>query len=347
MNIRDYLAEGHVIPAHPLALDDSGSIDQRYQRALTRYYLDAGAGGVAVGVHTTQFEIHDNGMLAPVLELAAEEVVNSGRDIALIAGAVGKTEQAVREAKLARDLGYHAVLLSLRALASASQDELIEHCRAVAQVMPVVGFYLQPAVGGQVLLYSFWREFFAIENVVAVKAAPFHRYWSLDVMRALVDSGRTKEIALYTGNDDHILLDLVLPTQFGAEGETVCFVGGLLGQWAVWTRPAVALLAEAKRHREAGVVPAEFLRKAQQLTDANAAIFDVANNFKGCIAGIQYVLWKQGLIPSMRCVSDHEVLSPGQAEEIDRVWRAYPHLADDAFVSAHREGWLGRAREAG
>jgi hypothetical protein len=347
VNIREYLAEGHVIPAHPLALDDNGRIDRQYQRALTRYYLDAGAGGVAVGVHTTQFEIHDNGMLAPVLELAAEEVANSGSGVALIAGAVGGTEQAVSEATMARSLGYHAVLLSLRAMAGSAQDELIDHCRAVARVMPVVGFYLQPAVGGQVLPYGFWREFFALDNVVAVKAAPFHRYWSLDVMRALVDSGRAGEIALYTGNDDHILLDLVVPTQFEPDGETVCFVGGLLGQWAVWTRAAVTLLGDARRHRTAGTVPAEFLLKAQQLTDANAAVFDVANGFRGCIAGIQYVLWKQGLLPSMRCVSAHEALSPGQAEEVDRVWRAYPHLCDDAFVASGRDRWLGRVREAG
>ncbi|KKB12639.1 dihydrodipicolinate synthetase [Devosia geojensis] len=346
MNIRSFLRQGQVIPAHPLALDDFGVIDTRSQRALTRYYIEAGAGGVAVGVHTTQFEIHGNGMLKPVLEMAAEEAAGAGREFALVSGAVGKTEQAVREAQLARDLGYHAVLLSLGAMREASEDELIEHCRAVAAVMPLIGFYLQPAVGGRVLPYTFWRAFFAIDNVVAVKAAPFHRYWSLDVMRALVDSGRADEITLYTGNDDHILLDLVLPTQFTPGGETVCFTGGLLGQWAVWTKAAVALFEEARMHRQAGSVPAEFLTKAQQLTDANSAVFDVAGNFKGCIAGIQYVLWQQGLIPSMRCVSDHEVLSPGQVDAIERVRRAYPHLTDDAFVAANRSRWLDGARRA-
>lgn len=346
MNIREYLRHGQVIPAHPLALDEQGAIDPRFQRALTRYYLDAGAGGLAVGVHTTQFEIHANGMLAPVLELAASEVAEAGRDFALISGAVGKTEQAVREAELARALGYHAVLLSLGAMRDASHDELLEHCRAVARVMPLIGFYLQPAVGGRVLPYTFWRDFFAIENVVAVKAAPFHRYWSLDVMRALVDSGRGGEITLYTGNDDHILLDLVLPVQFTPGGETVCFTGGLLGQWAVWTKAAVGLFEEAKMHRLAGAIPADFLLRAQQLTDANAAIFDVANNFKGCIAGIQYVLWRQGLVPSMRCVSDHEVLSAGQADEIERIRLAYPHLTDDAFVAAGRTRWLDSVRKA-
>lgn len=347
MNIGSFLRQGQVIPAHPLALDDHGQLDTRSQRALTRYYVEAGAGGVAVGVHTTQFEIHANGMLAPVLEMAAEEAAGAGRDFALVSGAVGRTEQAVREAQLARDLGYHAVLLSLGAMREASHEDLLAHCRAVAQVLPLIGFYLQPAVGGRVLPYAFWREFFAIANVVAVKAAPFHRYWSLDVMRALVDSGRAKEIALYTGNDDHILLDLVLPTRFSPEGETVCFTGGLLGQWAVWTKAAVALFAEAKAHRQAGSVPAEFLLKAQQLTDANSAVFDVAGDFKGCIAGIQYVLWQQGLISSMRCVSDHEVLSAGQADEIERVRRAYPHLIDDPFVAANRTRWLEPARKAG
>ncbi|MBB6097503.1 dihydrodipicolinate synthase/N-acetylneuraminate lyase [Deinobacterium chartae] len=342
MNIREYLRQGHVIPAHPLALDDEGRLEERYQRALTRYYLEAGAGGLAVGVHTTQFEIHDNGLLEPVLRLAAEEHARAGSGAALIAGAVGGTEQAVREARLARDLGYHAVLLSLRALRAASQAELIAHCRAVARELPLVGFYLQPAVGGQVLPYAFWREFFEIENVVAVKAAPFHRYWTLDVMRALADSGRAHEIVLYTGNDDHILLDLVLPTRFSQAGETLCFAGGLLGQWAVWTRRAVELLEEAKRWREEGAVPHSFLLQAQQLTDANAAVFDVAGEFRGCIAGIQYVLWRQGLLPSMRCVSDHEVLSPGQQQEIERVRAAYPHLTDDAFVAANLGRWLDR-----
>lgn len=340
MNIRAFLRQGQVIPAHPLALDDQGAIDMASQRALSRYYLASGAGGVAVGVHTTQFEIHDNGMLRPVLEAAAEEAAAGARPFALISGAVGKTEQAVREAALARDLGYDAVLLSLGAMRLASHDELIEHCRAVAAVLPLIGFYLQPAVGGRVLPYAFWRAFFAIDNVVAVKAAPFHRYWSLDVMRALVDSGRSDEITLYTGNDDHILLDLVLPTRFTPEGKTVCFTGGLLGQWAVWTQAAVGLFNEAKTYREAGSVPAEFLLKAQQLTDANAAIFDVAGDFTGCIAGIQYVLHQQGLISSMRCASPHEVLSPGQADAIDRVRKAYPHLTDDAFVAANRARWF-------
>ncbi|GLQ57960.1 dihydrodipicolinate synthase family protein [Devosia nitrariae] len=347
MNIGSFLRHGQVIPAHPLALDDHGVLDTRSQRALTRYYIEAGAGGVAVGVHTTQFEIHGNGMLAPVLAMAADEATGAGRGFALVSGAVGRTEQAVREAELARDLGYHAVLLSLGAMREASHEELLAHCRAVAEVLPLIGFYLQPAVGGRVLPYAFWRDFFAIDNVVAVKAAPFHRYWSLDVMRALVDSGRAKEIALYTGNDDHILLDLVLPTRFTPEGETVCFSGGLLGQWAVWTKAAVALFEEARLHRQAGSVPAEFLLKAQQLTDANSAVFDVAGDFKGCVAGIQYVLRQQGLISSMRCVSDHEVLSPGQADEIERVRRAYPHLIDDAFVAANRARWLEPARKAG
>lgn len=342
---RALLQRGLVIPAHPLAVDAQLRLDERRQRALSRYYLDAGVGGLAVGVHTTQFEIHGNGMLHPVLELAAEEIgryeARTGERRVRIAGLVGRTEQAVREAELARSLGYEAGLLSLAAFRDADNQAMLDHCRAVGQVLPLFGFYLQPAVGGRILDYAFWREFFAIEAVVAVKVAAFNRYQTLDVQRALADSGRAGEISLYTGNDDHIVLDLVSDCRFGSEGPSVPFVGGLLGQWAVWTQAAVKLAARAAAVRKSGqAVPTELLVTAQQLTDANAAVFDVAGAFRGCIAGIHEVLSRQGLLAGVWCLDPKERLSPGQAEEITRVSRAYPELTDDAFVREHLDAWL-------
>src|SRR5579864_4804276 len=324
--IRQVLARGTVIPAHPLALTADRKLDERRQRALTRYYVAAGAGGVAVGVHTTQFEIRDCGLLAPVLELAMEELRRA--DSIRIAGIVGKTAQALKEAELAARLGYHAGLLSLGAMASASVPELLEHARAVASVIPLFGFYLQPAVGGRVLPYEFWRAFAEIENVVAIKIAPFNRYQTIDVMRAVAESGR--EIALYTGNDDNILLDLLTPYRFGHT--TLRIVGGLLGHWAVWTRRAVELL-EHKGELDDG------LRLAIEITDSNAAFFDAANGFRGCIAGIHEVLRRQGLLAGRWCLESSADLSPGQIEEIDRVYRAYPHLNDDDFVRQHLDDW--------
>ena len=321
------LREGVVIPAHPLALTAERKLDERRQRALTRYYLAAGAGGVAVGVHTTQFEIRDCGLLAPVLELAMEELRRA--ESIRIAGIVGKTAQAVKEAELAARLGYHAGLLSLGAMASASVPELLEHARAVASVIPLFGFYLQPAVGGRVLPYEFWRAFAEIENVVAIKIAPFNRYQTIDVIRAVAESGR--EIALYTGNDDNILLDLLTPYRFG--DITLRIVGGLLGHWAVWTRRAVELLEQRCGLNDS-------LTLAIEITDSNAAFFDAANGFRGCIAGIHEVLRRQGLLAGRWCLNPREDLSPGQMEEIDRVYRAYPHLNDDEFVCQHLDGWL-------
>lgn len=340
-DVRSLLREGLVIPAHPLALDAARRLDERRQRALTRYYIDSGAGGMAVGVHTTQFAIRDRGLLRPVLELASsaadEALARNPRPFVRVAGICGRTDQAVGEASLARSCGYDAGLLSLAALGDATDDDLIAHCRAVAEVVPVIGFYLQPAVGGRVLGYSFWRRFAAIENVVAVKMAPFNRYQTLDVIRAFADAGRD-DVALYTGNDDNIVPDLLTPFEFA--GRHWRIVGGLLGQWAVWTSTAVRMLEELKGIRNSGAIPCEWLTKAAQLTDANGAVFDVANGFRGCIAGIHEVLRRQGLLEGIWCLDPDETLSPGQAEEIDRVTAAYPWLPDDDFVAAHRDEWL-------
>lgn len=316
-----------VIPAHPLALNANRKLDERRQRALTRYYADSGAGGIAVAVHTTQFAIRDCGLLEPVLSLAAEQ---SGT-LLKVAGAVGPTPQAVREATLAASLGYDAVLLSLAALKTATIDELVDHSRAVAEVLPVIGFYLQPAVGGRLLPYEFWRRFAQIENVAAIKIAPFNRYQTIDVVRAVADSGRAAEIALYTGNDDNIVGDLVTP--FRINNSELRFAGGLLGQWAVWTHRA----AEMLRRIQNGETLMDWMIP---LTDANAALFDAANQFHGCIAGLHEVLRRQGLLDGIWCLDPHEGLSPGQAEEIDRVTKAYPFLTDDEFVRENLDRWL-------
>jgi len=346
------IRSGCVIPAHPLALTSARKLDERHQRALTRYYIAAGAGGVAVGVHTTQFAIRDaqHGLFRPVLELAAETAraslprlgapaVSTTQPFALVAGVCGDTTQAVSEAALAKSLGYDAGLISLAAMRGGSNHDLIAHCRAVADVIPLMGFYLQPAVGGIPLDYSFWRELAEIPNVVAVKIAPFDRYRTIDVVRAIGASGR-HDIALYTGNDDNIVGDLVTPFAFGAGGAPRRIIGGLLGQWAVWTRRAVELLDQARAASESDVVPADLLRIGAALTDANAAVFDVRNAFAGCIAGIHEVLRRQGLMQGTWCLDPHEQLSPGQSEEIDRVIRCYPDLTDDDFVATHLDRWL-------
>jgi dihydrodipicolinate synthase/N-acetylneuraminate lyase len=332
---RELLARGVVIPAHPLALTASRRLDERRQRALTRYYLAAGAGGVAVGVHTTQFAIREPrfGLLRPVLELAAEECRRWPQRVVRIAGVCGGTPQATSEAELARDLGYDVALVSLSALRDADETALLAHCRAVADIIPVMGFYLQPAVGGRVLPYSFWRRLAEIENVVAIKIAPFNRYQTLDVVRAVIESGR-EEIALYTGNDDNIVADLVTPFSWGGWERRI--VGGLLGHWAVGTRRAVQLL---RRCHEEPASP-ELLRLGVEVTDCNAALFDAAHGFRGCIAGLHEVLRRQGLLAGIWCLDEHETLSPGQCEEIDRVLAAYPHWRDDAFIAAHRDEWL-------
>ncbi len=333
-SVREHLRAGQVIPAHPLALTESRSLDEARQRGLTRYYIDAGAGGVAVGVHTTQFAIRDSGvgLLRPVLELAIDEAranAETDRPFAMIAGVCGPTAQASGEAELAAALGYDAGLLSLGGLGNASDDELLAHCRTIAEVIPLFGFYLQPAVGGRVLSYRFWREFAEIPNVWAIKIAPFNRYQTIDVVRAVVEAGRD-DVALYTGNDDNIVADLLTPFPISVGGTTVLrwIDGGLLGQWAVWTRGAVALLAAIKDARASGEYGPTLLSHGAALTDANAAVFDAANGFAGCIPGIHEVLRRQGLLEGVWCLDPDEVLSPGQAEEISRVERSYPEVTD-------------------
>jgi len=337
------LADGVVIPAHPLALDARRQLDERRQRALTRYYVASGAGGVAVGVHTTQFEIRDVGLLEPVLRLAAQTAdEEAGAAFLKVAGVVGDAEQALREAELAASLGYDLQLLSFRGIEHKSESGLIDHALALSTVLPVLGFYLQTAVGGRRLSHAFWRDFAELPGVVGIKVAPFDRYATLDVVRAVAASSRSDEIALYTGNDDNIVTDLLTPFRVTVAGRLVekRFVGGLLGQWAVWTRGAVELLDEIKRVRGSGAIPSDLLARAASLTDANAAVFDAANGFHGVIAGVHEVLRRQGLLEGTWCLDPAEGLSPGQAEELERVAREHPELTDDEFVAAHLSGWL-------
>jgi dihydrodipicolinate synthase/N-acetylneuraminate lyase len=342
--IKAILDRGIAIPAHPLALTSARKLDERRQRALSRYYIAAGAGGLAVGVHTTQFEIRDphTGLFEPVLKLAADEMnradQNRPEPLVRIAGICGQTQQATREAALVEKLGYHAGLLSLGAMRSASKDQLIAHARAVADIIPVVGFYLQPAVGGRVLPYSFWRRFAQIENVIAIKMAPFNRYQTIDVIRAVAEAGR-EDIALYTGNDDNIVMDLLTPHRFA--GKDWRIKGGLLGHWSVWTKRAVELLRDCQETvSSGGATSVALLRRAIEVTDSNAAFFDAANAFAGCIAGLHEVLRRQGLLEGIWCLNPSEALGPGQLDEINRVYAAYPHLNDDAFIEEHRDGWL-------
>ena len=349
-SLLDKLCSGCVIPAHPLALQKDNHIDNRRQRALTRYYLAAGAGGLAVGVHTTQFAIHEPqfGLYRPVLEMTMEtareaEARKDCDNPIMIAGILGNTEQAVREASLARELGYHIGLLSLTALRGKSVDEMVDHCREVAEVMPIMGFYLQETISRMVLGTDFWQKFFAIPNVCAVKIAPFNRYQTLDVLEAVAHSGRSEEIALYTGNDDNIILDLLTRYEFIVNGKTVQLriVGGLLGQWACWTKKAVEHLDRIKAIRERREhVPHDLITLASQLTLANREIFDAENHFPGCIPGISYILKRQGLLNNIRTLDPNERLSSGQADKIDRIVRDYPHLTDDDFVKTNLDRWL-------
>ncbi|MEX0937098.1 MAG: dihydrodipicolinate synthase family protein [Pirellulales bacterium] len=346
--VSEVLRRGTVIPAVPLALDAQRKFDPRRQQALLRYYEAAGAGGVAIGVHTTQFAIRDpaHGLFEPLLRFSAEvlQSLDAQRQQPLIrvGGVCGNTAQAVREASLLRETGFHTGLLNLSALKDASEDTLIDHCRQVADVLPMFGFYLGTHVGGRELPYSFWRRFAEIDSVVAVKVACFNRYQTIDCVRAIAESGRV-DIALYTGNDDNIVLDLVTPYRFESAGGAVerRIVGGLLGHWAVWTRRAVELLQRCHRVVEqAGAADAQLLRLAVEVTDCNAALFDAAGGFAGCIPGIHEVLRRQGLLEGTWMLDPSESLSPGQAEEIDRIYAAYPHLHDDHFVAEHREAWL-------
>jgi hypothetical protein len=336
------LRRGAVLPAHPLALDEKREFDRGSQRALSRYYIDAGSGGLAVGVHATQFQIREVGLYRPVLELAADTAASwTKRPLVMIAGVVGRTTQAVAEARLARSLGYHAVLLGLGAMKGAGEDELIEHCAVVAREMPVIGFYLQTAVGGIPLSRAFWTRFAAIENVIAIKVAPFDRYKTLDVAFGVVSAGAEDRITLYTGNDDHIVADLVTPMRVrtGKREAIVRFKGGLLGHWSVWTKSAVELLGRAHACAGTGAVPDDLLAMDAMVTDCNGVIFDVANAFAGCIPGCHEVLRRQGLMRTVHCLDPNEVLSPGQSKEIDRLYASYPELTDDAFVRANLERW--------
>lgn len=336
----EIFAQGCVIPAHPLALTADRRLDEKRQKAVGRYYAASGAGGLAVGVHTTQFPIHDNGMLKPVLEIAIEAAHEARRPMAMIAGVQGNVAQAVREAEQARALGYHLALLRP---APGNDDEMIARAKAVGEVLPVVGFYLQPAVGGQILSRQFWQRFAALDCVAGIKIAPFDRYRTLDVLNGVARSDRADRVALYTGNDNNIIGDLLSPYPLDTGSGTVelRFVGGLLGQFAVWTKRAVELLDSAKR-ATAGDNAAlrDLMRIDGPFTDANAALFDVANNFHGCIAGINEILARQGLLAGRWCLDPQEDLSPGQAAEIDRVTRSYPYLTDDAFVAEHLDAWL-------
>lgn len=333
------LREGCVIPASPLALTADRAFDPARQGALMRYYVDAGAGGVAVGVHTTQFQIRDVGLYEPVLRATADAIEGwTDKPIIRIAGLVGKTNQAVSEAEIARGLGYHAGLLSFAAFKGSAEEEILQHCRTVARIMPLIGFYLQPAVGGILLSPEFWRRFAEIENVAAIKMAPFNRYRTLDVVRGVALAGAEDRIALYTGNDDNIVMDLITPYEItrGDEVVTLRIRGGLLGHWSVWVKGAVDLLGRCKE----GPLDDKLLAVGAQVTDCNAAFFDVANDFKGCIAGIHEVLRRQGLLDGIWCLDPQEDLSPGQMAEIDRVYRDYPDLNDDRFVADNLDRWL-------
>ncbi len=342
--LREHLREGQVVPAHPLALTPRRTLDERRQRALTRYYVDAGAGGLAVGVHTTQFAIREHGLYRPVLALAADTAraaAPAARPFALVAGVCGPTRQAAAEAAVARALGYDLALLSLAGLDDRDDRALVRHCRAVSEILPLFGFYLQPAVGGRRLSYEFWRELCELPGLWAVKVAPFDRYATYDVVRAVIESGRD-DVALYTGNDDNIVPDLVTPLRL-AVGGTVrerWMDGGLLGQWAVWTHRAVQILAEAKAARASGVVPASLLATGAALTAANGAIFDAAHGFAGCLPGIHDVLRTQGLMRGTWCLDPRETLAPGQRRAIARAARAHPELADDDFVRRNLDRWL-------
>lgn len=346
-NILEILRQGVVIPAHPLALDNQRKFDEKYQRALTRYYCAAGAGGLAVGVHTTQFEIRESkyNLLEAVLTLASETIdhisQSKKKPIIKIAGIVGRTDQAVKEAQLASDLGYHFGLVSLGALKEETNQQLVEHLKAISEIIPIFGFYLQPSVGGRILNFQFWRRAAEIENLFAIKIAPFNRYYTLDVIRAVQDSGRSGKISLYTGNDDNIVIDLLSKYSFVENEKPFQIVGGLLGHWAVWTKRAVEQLKEIHQIKQkSDQIPARYFQLANQITDANAAIFDPQNSFAGCIPGIHEILRRQGLLQNRYTLNPNEELSPGQMKEIDRVYKMYLHLNDDEFVKENKDEWL-------
>ena len=341
------LKNGTVIPATPLALDENRHFDEKGQRLLMNYYLNCGVGGIATAVHTTQFEIRkpEIALFEPVLKLVSEEIdrfeKKNGTVIVKVAGVCGKTEQAVEEAKLAKKYGFDAVLLSPGGLNDQTEDYMVDRTKAVAEIMPVIGFYLQTACGGRLFSYNYWERVCAVKNVVAIKCASFNRYSTLDVVRAAALSDRSEEITLYTGNDDNIVIDLLSKYQFQKNGMTVVkgFEGGLLGHWSVWTKKAVELFERIRKEKENDTVSAEMLTLAAEVTDTNSAFFDTAHNFLGCIAGLHEILRRQGLMKNIYCINPSEGLSDGQLEELDRVCKEYPHLSDDAFIQAHLEEW--------
>lgn len=342
------LKQGTVIPATPLVLNNDRELDERRERALLRYYMDAGVGGLAVAVHTTQFEIRDPeiALFEPVLKIAAEEMERfekrTGKTIVRVAGVCGKTEQAVKEAKIAKELGYDAVLLSPGGLRDFDEDYMIERTKEVAKIMPVIGFYLQTSVGGRLFTFDYWKRLCEIDNVVAIKSAPFNRYQTLDVARAAAMSSRCDEITLYTGNDDNIVIDLLTNYKFEVDGKVYekRFEGGLLGHWCVWTKKVVEMFEKIKEESKKDCISVEMLKLANEVTDANAAFFDTANNFKGCIAGLHYILKKQGIYENILCLNPDETVSPGQIDEIERIYKMYPHLSDDDFVRENLDKWL-------
>ena len=345
--IKQQIKDGAMIPAIPLALDNNRKWDERRQRAVLRYYFDAGVGGVGIGVHTTQFEIRkpEIGLFQPVLELGIEEIIRAekrlNRTLLRVAGICGKTSQAVSEAKLISEMGYHAGLLNVSAMNGESIDSIVEHCRLVAEVIPVFGFYLQTAVGGVLLPYEFWRRFAEIENVAAIKMAPFNRYQTFDVVRAVIESGR-EDIALYTGNDDNIVIDMLAPYRIKTANGIVerRITGALLGHYAVWTKKSAEIFEKCKNEALKDSVSSEMLILANEVTDTNAVFYDAANNFAGCRAGLHEVLRRQGIFENTFCLDSNETLGAGQIEEIHRVYKAYPHLNDDDFVAQHLDEWL-------
>ncbi|PTQ57355.1 MAG: 4-hydroxy-tetrahydrodipicolinate synthase [Candidatus Carbobacillus altaicus] len=340
---RARLLDGLVIPAHPLLLTEGRALDERRQRALARYYLAAGAGGLAVGVHTTQFALHDDPeMYARVLTIAKEVVARERPEALLIAGVSGSLAQAVREAELARRLGYDLALVIPNGVPNCDPERHLMRLKAVGEVIPLFGFYLQPAVGGCSFGFDYWREVAAIPNVYAIKVAAFNRYFTLDVVRAVGLSERYREIALYTGNDDNIIVDLLTPYPVKRETETVVlhFVGGLLGQWAVWTKTAVRMLDKIKKARSSGQIPLGWLKRNAELTEINGALFDVHHAFRGSIAGIHEALRRDGLADGLWFLDPEEGLSPGQAEAIERIYLTYPEWRDDAFIRDHLKRWL-------
>ena len=342
--LQEQLNGGLVIPATPTALTKTLELDEKRQRALLRYYQNAGAGGLAVGVHTSQFEIRERGLYKPVLEVGKEELdafgAKKGKTIFRIAGVLGQTEQAVQEATIASDLNYHAALIGLASFRNSTNEELIEHCTKIAEIIPIIGFYLQPLVGGRSLDANFWRDFSNIPNAVAIKIAPFNRYYTIDVVRGVAESNRSSEIALYTGNDDNIVADLLTEFKIPVGGKIVKkrIVGGLLGHWAVWTQKAVRLFDQIKQSTASDL--SELLSSGIKITDSNAAFFDSRNGFKGSIAGIHDVLIRQGLLESNYTINPDERLSPGQKEEIDRIYKIYPELNDDSFIAENLDNWM-------